>query len=402
MSRVTVEEAIEDLKQGKFLIIADDENRENEGDLVMPAEKVTPEAVNFMIKHARGLLCMPVMGQRLDQLNMPLMLDGQANTKHGTAFTVSVDYSKGTTTGISSFDRAATIKAIIDPKSTDRDFVRPGHLFPLRYREGGVLARPGHTEAIVDLTRMAGMYPAGVVCEIINRDGSMARMPALEKFSKKHEMNILGIGQIIAYRRRNERLVEKVTEAKLPTSHGEFKICAYKSPVDPGEHIALVMGEWKPDEPVLVRLHSECKTGDVFQSSRCDCGSQISRTMDMIAEEGKGVLVYLQQEGRGIGLHNKIKTYALQDGGMDTIEANEILGFDSDSRHYWIGAQILRDLGAKKVRLMTNNPRKMVGLSGYDLELVERVPLEIAGGADNKEYLRTKRAKMGHILSELT
>ena len=398
MPLASMEEALEDIKAGKFLIVVDDENRENEGDLVMPAEKVTPEAVNFMITHARGLLCMPVMGNRLGELDMPLMVDSQSNAKHGTAFTVSVDYQKGTKTGISVQDRAATIRAIIDPESKAEDFARPGHLFPLRYQEGGVLARAGHTEAVVDLANLADLYPAGVVCEIINPDGTMARMPELEDFCRAHDLKIITIGQIIAYRRRHEKFIEKVAEARLPTVHGEFQILAYKSRIDPGEHLALAMGQWEADEPILVRIHSECLTGDVFGSLRCDCGEQIKRALDMIAEEGKGVFLYMQQEGRGIGLHNKIRAYSLQDGGMDTVQANEELGFESDMREYGVGAQILTELGVKKIRLLTNNLRKMVGLSGYDLEVVERVSIEVDANDENRQYMRTKRAKMGHML----
>ena len=398
MPLASLEEALEDIQQGKCLIVVDDEKRENEGDLVMPADKVTPEVVNFMVTHARGLLCMPVIGERLDELEMPLMVNGSNSARHGTAFTVSIDYRKGTTTGISANDRAATIKAMIDPKAKPEEFARPGHLFPLRYEEGGVLVRPGHTEAIVDLARMAGLYPAGIVCEILNPDGTMARMPELEELSRKHDLNIISIAQIIAHRRRHEKLIERVAEARLPTVRSEFQIIAYKSMVDPGEHLAMVKGEWEPDEPVLVRIHSECLTGDVFGSVRCDCGEQIQLALDIIAKGGKGVFLYIRQEGRGIGLHNKIKAYSLQDNGRDTIEANEELGFESDLRHYGIAAQILAELGVKKMRLLTNNPRKMVGLSGYDLEIVERVPIEAEVNEENRVYLRTKRSKMGHTL----
>ena len=394
----SVEESVEDVKLGKFVIVVDDEQRENEGDLVMPAEKVTPEAVNFMVKHASGVVCMPVVGERLDELSIPLMVSGDGSAKHGTAFTVSVDYLKGTTTGISAQDRAATIKAIIDPRSRPEDFARPGHLFPLRYHDEGVLARGGHTEAAVDLARIAGLYPAGVVCEITNQDGSMARMGDLEAFAREHDLKIVSIAQIAAYRRRHERLIEKFAEARLPTVHGEFQIIAYKSTVDPGEHLALVMGRWSADDPVMVRIHSECLTGDVFGSLRCDCGEQIKLALGRISQEGRGVFLYMQQEGRGIGLHNKIRAYSLQDNGLDTIEANERLGFDSDVRHYGIGAQILAELGVRKVRLLTNNPRKVVGLAGYDFEIVERVPIEADVNDENRLYLRTKRARMGHFL----
>ena len=398
MPLASVEEAVEDAREGKLLIVVDDERRENEGDLVMPAEKVTPEAINFMVQHARGLLCMPVVGERLDELELPLMVNGSNNSKHGTAFTVSVDYRNGTTTGISAHDRAATIKAMIEDTARSEDFARPGHVFPLRYQQGGVLVRAGHTEAAVDLATMAGLYPAGVVCEIMNPDGTMARMPFLEEISRDHDIKIISISQLIAHRRRHEKLIERVAEARLPTIRSEFQIMAYKSTVDPGEHLALVKGSWSLEEPVLVRIHSECLTGDVFGSVRCDCGEQIQLALDMIAEEGKGVFLYMRQEGRGIGLHNKIRAYSLQDDGMDTIEANEELGFESDLRHYGIGAQILVDLGVKRMRLLSNNPRKVVGLSGYGLDIVEQVPIEIEVNDENRHYLRTKRARMGHAL----
>ena len=399
MPLASIEEALEDTKRGKLLIVVDGESRENEGDLVIPAEKVTHEAITFIVKNGRGLLCMPVIGERLDELDIPMMLSNGENTAtHGTAFTVSVDYKKGTATGISAADRAATIKAIIDPESRPEDFARPGHLFPLRYEDGGVLARPGHTEAIVDLARMAGLYPAGVVCEIMNPDGTMARMPELEEFSREHDLKIISISQIIAYRRRHEKLIEKVAEARLPTVYGEFQIMAFKGMIDSGEHLALVMGQWEPSEPVLVRIHSECLTGDVFGSVRCDCGEQIKRALDMIAKEGKGVFLYMRQEGRGIGLHNKIRAYSLQDAGMDTVEANEKLGFESDLREYGMGAQVLAQLGVRRMRLLTNNPRKVVGMGGYDLEIVERVSIEMEANEENRGYLQTKRAKMGHIL----
>ena len=399
MPLCSLEEALDDLRAGKLLIVVDDENRENEGDLVMPAEMVTPQAVNFIATHARGLVCMPMTGERLDELDMPLMIRQNASNKDQTAFTVSVDYKKGTTTGISAFDRAATIKAILDPNTKPEDFTKPGHLFPLRYHPGGVLARAGHTEAIVDLCNMMGMYPAGIVCEIMNHDGTMARMDSLEKFGKEHNLNILSIAQIIADRRRNEKLVERVAEARLPTKYGEFKAIAYRSAVDPGEHIALTIGEWTEDAPVTVRIHSECLTGDVFGSIRCDCGEQIELALNILAKEGAGVFLYMRQEGRGIGLHNKIKAYSLQDNGLDTVDANRSLGFEPDLRHYGIGAQILQDLGVKQLRLLTNNPRKLVGLAGFDLEIVERVPVEATVNDENREYLRTKKARMGHILN---
>jgi 3,4-dihydroxy 2-butanone 4-phosphate synthase/GTP cyclohydrolase II len=394
-----VEEAIEDLRRGRFLIVVDDENRENEGDLVMPAEMVTPEAVNFMVTHARGLLCMPIIEDRLKELRIPMMASEHTEGTLPTAFTMSIDYTKGTTTGISASDRAATIQAMIDPEVTAEDFARPGHLFPLRYNKGGVLARAGHTEAIVDLCRISGMYPAGVVCEIMGEDGEMSRLPDLEKFAQKHDLKILSIAQIIAYQRRHENLIERVAEARLPTKYGEFKIVAYKSSIDTGEHIALTIGDWTPDQPVLTRIHSECLTGDVFGSLRCDCGEQIELALQTLGKEGTGAFLYMRQEGRGIGLHNKIKAYSLQDGGLDTIEANKKLGFESDLRHYGVGAQILMDLGIKKIKLLTNNPKKVIGLSGFDLEIVERVQVEVEPNEENKAYLETKRARMGHILS---
>lgn len=398
MSLCSLEEGLEELKAGRFLIVVDDENRENEGDLVMPAEMVTPEAVNFVVKHARGLLCMPMIGERLDELQMPLMISQNGSEKNQTAFTVSVDYNLNTTTGISAGDRAATILAMIDPAAKPEQFTRPGHLFPLRYHPGGVLARAGHTEAAVDLCEMAGMYPAGIVCEIMDEDGSMSRLPALEKFAEFHGLKILSIAQIIAQRRRTERLIERVAEARLPTHYGKFQAIAYKSHVDAGEHIALTIGEWTADEPVLVRIHSECLTGDVFGSLRCDCGDQIDLALKQIAEAGNGIFLYMRQEGRGIGLHNKIKAYSLQDQGLDTIEANETLGFEPDLRHYGVGAQILRDLGVRKLNLLTNNPKKVAGLSGFDLEIVDRIPVEAEVTDENRRYMKTKKARMGHIL----
>lgn len=398
MSLCSLEEALEELKAGRFLIIVDDEQRENEGDLVMPAEYVTPDAVNFMVTNARGMVCMPVVGERLDQLDMPMMVGQHSTTKHQTAFTVSVDYKVGTTTGISAQDRAATVKAMINPESKPDDFSRPGHMFPLRYQPGGVLARAGHTEAIVDLCNMMGAFPAGVVCEIMNENGTMARLPDLESFAANHDLKILSIAQIIAHRRRHERLIEKVAEARLPTKHGQFTAIAYKSKIDTGEHIALTIGEWDPDQPVLARIHSECLTGDVFGSLRCDCGEQIDMALEILGQHGAGIFLYMRQEGRGIGLHNKIKAYSLQDNGFDTVDANKELGFEPDLRHYGIGAQILKDLGVNKVRLLTNNPRKVMGLTGFDLEIVERVPVEAPVTEENRDYLRTKRSRMGHIL----
>ncbi len=398
MPLCSLEEGLEELKAGRFLIVVDDENRENEGDLVMPAEMVTPEAVNFVVTHARGLLCMPIIGERLDELQMPLMVTANGMEKNQTAFTVSIDYNVGTTTGISAGDRAATILAMMDPAAKPEEFTRPGHIFPLRYHPGGVLARAGHTEAAVDLCEMIDMYPAGIVCEIMAEDGTMSRLPQLEEFAEEHGLKILSIAQIIAQRRRTERLIERVAEARLPTRYGKFQAIAYKSHVDSGEHIALTIGEWSPDEPVLVRIHSECLTGDVFSSMRCDCGDQIDLSLKQLAEEGNGIFLYMRQEGRGIGLHNKIKAYSLQDQGLDTVEANETLGFEPDLRHYGVGAQILEDLGVRKLNLLTNNPKKVAGLSGFDLEIVDRIPVEVEVTDENRTYMKTKKARMGHIL----
>lgn len=395
----TIEEALEDIRQGKAIVVVDDADRENEGDLAIAAERVTPELINFMAQEARGLICMPVPGERLDELQIPQMVD-RNTTSHGTAFTVSVDVKAGATTGISAHDRAATIKAMIDASTQPEDLGRPGHIFPLRYANGGVLVRTGHTEAIVDMARLAGMYPAGVICEIMAPDGTMGRMPYLEEFAQRHELRIVTIEDLIAYRRQHERLVERVADAKLPTRFGDFITVAYSSVVDADEHIALVMGEIDPEEPTLVRVHSQCTTGDIFGSLRCDCGPQMEMALEAIAKEGKGVFLYMRQEGRGIGLHNKIKAYSLQDNGMDTVEANAELGFAPDLRWYGIGAQILVDLGVKKLRLLTNNPKKVVGLDAYGLEIVDRVPIVIPPNPKNQDYLETKRLKMGHLLDE--
>ena len=393
-----MEEAISDLQAGKFIIVVDDEGRENEGDLVLPAEKVTPEAVNFMVTHAKGLLCMPMTEERLDELQIPLVSTEHTPAALPTAFTVSIDYKKNTTTGISAFDRSATINALIDPNSQPDDFARPGHLFPLRYHKGGVLMRPGHTEAIIDLCNIGGLYPAGVVCEIMKDDGDMARMPDLEEFAQKHDLKILSIAQLIAHRRRNETLIERVAEARLPSKYGEFKIVAYRSAVDPGEHIALTIGDWTENDTVLSRIHSECLTGDVFGSLRCDCGEQMDLALQTLGQAGTGALLYMRQEGRGIGLHNKIKAYSLQDTGLDTVDANKQLGFDSDLRHYDIAAQMLLDLGIKKIRLLTNNPKKVVGLTGLGVEIVDRVEIEVPPNDENLAYLETKKSRMGHFL----
>ena len=398
MTLCCMEEAIADLQQGKFIIVVDDEGRENEGDLVLPAEKVTPEAVNFMVTHAKGLLCMPMTEERLDELQIPLVSTEHTPTSLPTAFTVSIDYKKDTTTGISAFDRSATINALIDPNCQPDDFARPGHLFPLKYHKGGVLMRPGHTEAIIDLCNIGGFYPAGVVCEIMRDDGDMARMPELEEFAIKHDLKILSIAQLIAYRRRNETLIERVAEARLPSKYGEFKIVAYRSSVDPGEHIALTIGDWTDNDPVLSRIHSECLTGDVFGSLRCDCGEQMDLALQTLGQAGTGALLYMRQEGRGIGLHNKIKAYSLQDTGLDTIDANNQLGFDSDLRHYDIAAQMLLDLGIKRIRLLTNNPKKVVGLTGLGVEIVDRVEIEVPPNDENLDYLETKKSRMGHFL----
>ncbi|MGD9394189.1 MAG: bifunctional 3,4-dihydroxy-2-butanone-4-phosphate synthase/GTP cyclohydrolase II [Dehalococcoidia bacterium] len=397
MGLSTVEEAIKDIKEGRFVIIVDDEDRENEGDLALAAEKVSSQAINFMTKYGRGLVCLPVVGERLDKLQLPLMVD-ENTCKFGTAFTVSVDAKQGTTTGISAADRAQTVKAVIDPATQPDDLVRPGHIFPLRAREGGVLVRAGQTEAIVDLAKLAGLYPAGVICEIMNEDGTMARLPQLEEIAEKFEIKIISVADLIAYRRRHEKLVHRVAEAKLPTKYGEFAAIAYRSDIDPDEHLALVMGDIATDEPVLVRVHSECLTGDVFGSLRCDCGEQIGLAMETIAKEGRGVLLYMRQEGRGIGFHNKMRAYALQDEGLDTVEANISLGFTPDPRDYGIGAQILADLGLSEIKLLTNNPQKRVGLEGYGLKVVETLPIIIAPNPYNHKYLVTKQKKMGHRL----
>jgi 3,4-dihydroxy 2-butanone 4-phosphate synthase/GTP cyclohydrolase II len=397
MAFATVPEAIKDIKAGKFLIIVDDENRENEGDLAIAAEKVTPETINFMARHARGLICLPIIGHRLDELRVPLMV--QENTaKFSTAFAVSIEAKHKTSSGISAHDRATTVKAVLDSETKPEDLARPGHMFPIRAREGGVLVRAGHTEAIVDLAKFAGLYPAGVVCEIMNEDGTMARLPQLEVMADKFGIRIVSIADLIAYRRRNEKLVERVAEAKLPTRYGEFIVIAYRSNVDPDEQVALVKGDISGDEPVLVRVHSECLTGDVFGSLRCDCGGQIALAMEKIAAEGRGVFLYMRQEGRGIGFHNKLRAYALQDQGLDTVEANIALGFEPDLRDYGIGAQILADLGLHKIRLLTNNPKKVIGLESYGLQIVETVTLRTQPTPYNLEYLKTKQKKLGHLL----
>ncbi len=391
-----IEEAIEDLKRGKMIVVVDDEDRENEGDLVMAAEKVTPDAVNFMARYGRGLICVPLTPERIDELDFPLMVTHNTDS-HETAFTVSVD-AKEVTTGISAHERALTIQKIIDPQACPADFTRPGHIFPLRAKEGGVLRRAGHTEASIDLAKLAGLYPAGVICEIMNEDGTMARIPELMEYIKVHDLKIITVADLIQYRMKKEQLVWRSAETVLPTQYGDFQLIAYDNNVDHKTHLALVVGEIDPAKPVLVRVHSECLTGDVLGSLRCDCGRQLSQAMKQIAGEGNGIIVYMRQEGRGIGLVNKLKAYHLQDCGRDTVEANEELGFPSDLRDYGIGAQILVDLGVKQMRLLTNNPRKVKGLEGYNLTIIERVPLEIPAGEHNRYYLQTKKNKLGHLL----
>lgn len=399
MALAAINEAIKDLQDGKFVIIVDDESRENEGDLAIASEKVTPEAINFMTKYGRGLICIAMTAERLDELHIPMMVQSQDNTsKFGSPFTVSVEAKYNVTTGISAQDRAVTIKTLIDPAMKAEDIVRPGHMFPLRARSGGVLVRAGHTEAVVDLAKASGMYPSGVICEIMGNDGEMARLPELEVMAETHGIKIISVSQIIAHRRLTEKLVKKVAKANLPTKYGDFLAIAYRSVIDPDEHVALIKGDLNGDRPVLTRVHSECLTGDVFHSLRCDCGEQIDLAMGAIAAEGRGVFLYMRQEGRGIGLHNKIRAYALQDQGMDTVEANEALGFGSDIRDYGIGAQILADLGIKNIRLLTNNPKKVIGLEGYGLQVVETVPIICKPNPKNKKYLETKCKKMGHML----
>lgn len=393
----TIEEAIEDIKAGKIIVVVDDEDRENEGDLLMAAEKVTPEDINFMAKHGRGLICMPVTKARMNELNIGHMVEINTDS-HKTAFTVSIDAAE-TTTGISAYERALTIKKVLDTDATEADFNRPGHIFPLIPKEGGVLKRAGHTEAAVDLASLAGLYPAGVICEIMNEDGTMARVPELMEYVKEHNLKIITIADLIAYRRRKEIYIKRSAEAKMPTKYGEFKMVGYENLLNGEHHVALVKGDVSDGEPVLVRVHSECLTGDAFGSLRCDCGEQYAEAMRKIEKEGRGILLYMRQEGRGIGLINKIKAYSLQDQGMDTVEANLALGFPEDMRDYGIGAQILADLGVKKVELMTNNPKKIKGLSGYGIEIVNRVPIQMNHNEKNEYYLRTKKKKLGHMLN---
>ncbi|MGE0352224.1 MAG: bifunctional 3,4-dihydroxy-2-butanone-4-phosphate synthase/GTP cyclohydrolase II [Gemmatimonadales bacterium] len=396
----TIEQAVEDLRNGKIIVVADDEDRENEGDLVCAAELVTPEMINFMATHGRGLICLALTGERCEELGLPQM--AEANTEHlSTAFTVSIDADRrfGVTTGISAADRAATIHVAMNPATVPSDLRRPGHVFPLRARPGGVLQRVGQTEASVDLSRLAGLVPAGVICEILNADGTMARRPELEVFAREHDLTFITVAQLVAYRLQTEQLVHRLAEARLPTPFGEFRVIGYSNDVDRAEHVALVFGEVAGQKDVLVRMHSKCLTGDVFGSMRCDCGPQLHAAMRKISEAGRGAIVYLDQEGRGIGLLNKLRAYSLQDQGDDTVEANKRLGFGADLRNYGIGAQILRDLGLSSIRIMTNNPRKLVGLDGYGLEIVERVPLETTANDENRGYLHTKRDKLGHLLT---
>jgi len=393
----SIEEAIQDMREGKMLIVVDDEDRENEGDFIMAAEKVTPEAVNFMAKHGRGLICLATTQKRLEELGLGPMVD-RNTAKMGTPFAVSADAVRGTTTGISAFDRAHTIRVFLDPATRPSDLAKPGHVFPLASREGGVLKRAGHTEAVVDLTKLAGLYPGGVLCEIMSEDGTMARLPELQELAKKFGLKIATIADLIKYRRRTEKLVRCVAKTHLPTKFGDFRLFAYETDVEDKPYIALTMGDVANGEPVLVRIHSSCVTGDVLHSLRCDCGGQLERAMAMIAEEGRGVLLYIYQEGRGIGLLNKLKAYELQDEGFDTVEANERLGYPADLRDYGIGAQVLIDLGVRKIRYMTNSPSKLAGLEGYDLEIVERVPLIVEPNSASLRYLQTKRDKLGHLL----
>jgi 3,4-dihydroxy 2-butanone 4-phosphate synthase/GTP cyclohydrolase II len=382
-----------------MVVVVDDEDRENEGDLTIAAEKVTPEAINFMARHGRGLICLPMTGERLDELRIPLMVrDEQNDAKFGTAFCVPIEAKQGTTTGISAADRARTVLAAIDPATRPGDLARPGHMFPLRAMDGGVLVRAGQTEAAVDLARLAGLHPAGVICEIMDDDGTMARVPRLEQFCRAHGLRMITIKDLIRHRMRHERLVRKVAEASLPTEYGPFRVHVFESLIDRQHHVALVHGEIGPDDRVMVRVHSQCLTGDIFASSRCDCGAQLHKALEMISQAGRGVLLYLRQEGRGIGLVHKIMAYQLQDQGQDTVEANESLGFKADQRDYGIGAQILHELGLNQILLLTNNPRKFVGLGGYGLKIVDRLPIEIPASTESRRYLRTKKEKLGHLL----
>lgn len=395
-----IEDAIEAIKRGEMIIVVDDEDRENEGDLVLAAEHATPDKINFMAKYARGIICVPMTAERLEELGLQLMVNAEPEAKK-CAFTVSVDAREGITTGTSAYDRARTIRVLIDANTKPSDLIQPGHIFPLKARAGGVLQRAGHTEASIDLTRLAGLYPAAVICEIMNDDGSMARVPDLERFAKEHNMRMITIADLIKYRSQREKLVEKIAAAKLPTEHGDFEIHAYCSLVDNKEHIALIKGKVSGQKNVLVRVHSECLTGDVFGSLRCDCGPQVREALRRIDQEGRGVFLYIRQEGRGIGLGNKIKAYHLQDQGLDTVEANQRLGFKEDLREYGIGAQILKDLGLSTIRILTNNPKKIVGLESYGLKIIEQIPLAVEPNEHNYNYLLAKKEKLGHMIERL-